>query len=192
MNGTVIYGGVKVTLESVVELPNYTIRNLNVTSVSGGVVLVHSVVTVNTQYEYLVLRECIYKPVPPNHTHTPHSSHTPHTHTHTHITHTHSTHTHIQMLSNDSRMVLQFQFTRWPDYGVPKLAAPLLNFLRAVNTSNPPGAGPIITHCRQVWHTIIYKVQISTKENQQAVFIDLLFWEILNQKHRTCTRSRPP
>ena len=38
MNGTVIYGGVKVTLESVVELPNYTIRNLNVTSVSGGVV----------------------------------------------------------------------------------------------------------------------------------------------------------
>ncbi len=35
MNGTVIYGGVKVTLESVVNLPNYTIRKLNVTSVSG-------------------------------------------------------------------------------------------------------------------------------------------------------------
>lgn len=65
---------------------------------------------------------------------------------HTYVTPSHASHT--QMLSNESRMVLQFQFTRWPDYGVPKLAAPLLNFLRAANTSNPPDSGPVIIHCR--------------------------------------------
>ena len=43
--------------------------------------------------------------------------------------------------------MLQFHYTKWPDYGTPKLAAPLLNFLRAVHTSNPPEAGPIVVHC---------------------------------------------
>ena len=37
INGTVIYGGVKVTLEHIVELPDYTIRNLSVSSVSQSI-----------------------------------------------------------------------------------------------------------------------------------------------------------
>jgi len=49
-------------------------------------------------------------------------------------------------------MVLQFHYTKWPDYGTPKLAAPLLNFLKAVRASNPENVGPIIVHCR--WETI--------------------------------------
>jgi protein tyrosine phosphatase len=49
--------------------------------------------------------------------------------------------------SGKSHTVLQFHYTKWPDYGTPKLAAPLLNFLRAVHTSNPPDAGPIVVHC---------------------------------------------
>jgi protein tyrosine phosphatase len=49
--------------------------------------------------------------------------------------------------SSQSHVVLQFHYTKWPDYGTPKLAAPLLNFLRAVHSSNPPDAGPILVHC---------------------------------------------
>jgi hypothetical protein len=52
-----------------------------------------------------------------------------------------------QVPSSQSHVVLQFHYTKWPDYGTPKLAAPLLNFLRAVHSSNPPDAGPILVHC---------------------------------------------
>ena len=51
------------------------------------------------------------------------------------------------MPTKETHTVLQFHYTKWPDYGTPKLAAPLLNFLRAVHASNPPGVGPIVVHC---------------------------------------------
>lgn len=41
-----------------------------------------------------------------------------------------------------------FQFTAWPDHGVPEYPTPFLAFLRRVKTCNPPDAGPIVVHCR--------------------------------------------
>ncbi|NXQ66353.1 PTPRS phosphatase, partial [Quiscalus mexicanus] len=45
------------------------------------------------------------------------------------------------------REVRQFQFTAWPDHGVPEYPTPFLAFLRRVKTCNPPDAGPIVVHC---------------------------------------------
>ncbi|XP_065810011.1 receptor-type tyrosine-protein phosphatase S-like isoform X1 [Labrus bergylta] len=49
--------------------------------------------------------------------------------------------------SSERREVRQFQFTSWPDHGVPEYPTPFLNFLRRVKACNPPDAGPIIAHC---------------------------------------------
>lgn len=48
----------------------------------------------------------------------------------------------------EKREVRQFQFTAWPDHGVPDHPTPLLMFMRRVKATNPPDAGPIICHCR--------------------------------------------
>ncbi|XP_062816774.1 receptor-type tyrosine-protein phosphatase S isoform X2 [Anolis carolinensis] len=49
--------------------------------------------------------------------------------------------------SSEKREVRQFQFTAWPDHGVPEYPTPFLAFLRRVKTCNPPDAGPIGVHC---------------------------------------------
>ncbi|MGH0158270.1 UNVERIFIED_CONTAM: hypothetical protein FKN15_075249 [Acipenser sinensis] len=48
---------------------------------------------------------------------------------------------------NEMREVKQFNFTGWPDHGVPYHATGLLSFIRRVKMSNPPSAGPIVVHC---------------------------------------------
>ena len=59
--------------------------------------------------------------------------------------------------SSERREVRQFQFTAWPDHGVPEYPTPFLAFLRRVKACNPPDAGPIIAHCRLVFtHTHTY------------------------------------
>ncbi|XP_054161906.1 tyrosine-protein phosphatase Lar-like isoform X2 [Oppia nitens] len=47
----------------------------------------------------------------------------------------------------EQREVRQFQFTAWPDHGVPDHPTPFLMFLRRIKTMNPPEAGPLIIHC---------------------------------------------
>ncbi|XP_064477479.1 tyrosine-protein phosphatase Lar-like isoform X1 [Ornithodoros turicata] len=47
----------------------------------------------------------------------------------------------------ERREVRQFQFTAWPDHGVPDHPTPFLMFLRRVRSMNPPEAGPMIVHC---------------------------------------------
>ncbi|XP_060552122.1 tyrosine-protein phosphatase Lar-like isoform X4 [Ruditapes philippinarum] len=47
----------------------------------------------------------------------------------------------------EKREVRQFQFTAWPDHGVPDHPTPLLMFMRRVKATNPPDAGPVICHC---------------------------------------------
>ncbi|XP_013388176.1 tyrosine-protein phosphatase Lar isoform X2 [Lingula anatina] len=47
----------------------------------------------------------------------------------------------------EKREVKQFQFTAWPDHGVPDHPTPLLMFMRRVKASTPPDSGPMITHC---------------------------------------------
>uniref|UniRef100_A0AAR2L369 protein-tyrosine-phosphatase n=1 Tax=Pygocentrus nattereri TaxID=42514 RepID=A0AAR2L369_PYGNA len=49
--------------------------------------------------------------------------------------------------SSERREVRQFQFTAWPDHGVPEHPTPFLAFLRRVKACNPPDAGPIVVHC---------------------------------------------
>uniref|UniRef100_A0A3B1JYE3 protein-tyrosine-phosphatase n=1 Tax=Astyanax mexicanus TaxID=7994 RepID=A0A3B1JYE3_ASTMX len=48
---------------------------------------------------------------------------------------------------NERREVRQFQFTAWPDHGVPEYPTPFLAFLRRVKACNPPDAGPVAVHC---------------------------------------------
>ncbi|XP_069374563.1 receptor-type tyrosine-protein phosphatase delta isoform X36 [Paralichthys olivaceus] len=49
--------------------------------------------------------------------------------------------------SSEKREVRQFQFTAWPDHGVPEHPTPFLAFLRRVKACNPPDAGPMVVHC---------------------------------------------
>ncbi|XP_035214536.1 tyrosine-protein phosphatase Lar-like [Stegodyphus dumicola] len=47
----------------------------------------------------------------------------------------------------EKREVRQFQFTAWPDHGVPEHPTAFLMFLRRVQSMNPIDVGPIIVHC---------------------------------------------
>jgi len=49
--------------------------------------------------------------------------------------------------NNEVRELRQFQFTAWPDHGVPDHPAPFLIFLRRIKVSNPPDAGPMVVLC---------------------------------------------
>ena len=55
----------------------------------------------------------------------------------------------------EKREVRQFQFTAWPDHGVPDHPTPLLLFMRRVKAMTPPDTGPMVTHCRYI--TIIFR-----------------------------------
>lgn len=43
-----------------------------------------------------------------------------------------------------------FQFTGWPDHGVPDNPGPVLEFVRAVRAQedSSDGNGPMVVHCR--------------------------------------------
>ena len=56
----------------------------------------------------------------------------------------------LQDGSPEKREVRQFQFTAWPDHGVPDHPTPLLLFMRRVKAMTAPDAGPIVVHCRYV------------------------------------------
>jgi receptor-type tyrosine-protein phosphatase delta len=65
-----------------------------------------------------------------------------------------NTYAQLQMTANSGninfemrREVKQFQFTAWPDHGVPEHPTAFLMFLRRVKTVNPTDAGPIVVHC---------------------------------------------
>ncbi|ELU00302.1 hypothetical protein CAPTEDRAFT_229069 [Capitella teleta] len=47
----------------------------------------------------------------------------------------------------EKREVRQYQFTAWPDHGVPDHPTPLLLFMRRVKAMTPPDSGPMIVHC---------------------------------------------
>ncbi|XP_051988292.1 receptor-type tyrosine-protein phosphatase delta-like isoform X3 [Xyrauchen texanus] len=49
--------------------------------------------------------------------------------------------------SSEKREFRQFQFTAWPDHGVPEHPTPFLAFMRRVKSCNPPDAGPMVVHC---------------------------------------------
>ncbi|XP_058841650.1 receptor-type tyrosine-protein phosphatase alpha-like [Acipenser ruthenus] len=45
------------------------------------------------------------------------------------------------------RLLTQFHFTSWPDFGVPFTPIGMLKFLKKVKTCNPQYAGAIVVHC---------------------------------------------
>uniref|UniRef100_A0AAX7UIW9 Receptor-type tyrosine-protein phosphatase alpha n=1 Tax=Astatotilapia calliptera TaxID=8154 RepID=A0AAX7UIW9_ASTCA len=45
------------------------------------------------------------------------------------------------------RLITQFHFTSWPDFGVPFTPIGMLKFLKKVKACNPQYAGPIVVHC---------------------------------------------
>ncbi|XP_071800264.1 receptor-type tyrosine-protein phosphatase F-like isoform X1 [Asterias amurensis] len=47
----------------------------------------------------------------------------------------------------EKREVRQFQFTAWPDHGVPEHATQVLAFVNRIKACNPSDAGPIVVHC---------------------------------------------
>ena len=44
--------------------------------------------------------------------------------------------------------VYQYQYTAWPDYGVPLHALPLISFIRNSSAANADFRPPIVIHCR--------------------------------------------
>lgn len=52
------------------------------------------------------------------------------------------------------RLITQFHFTSWPDFGVPFTPIGMLKFLKKVKACNPQYAGAIVVHCRSVWLTL--------------------------------------
>uniref|UniRef100_A0A7N6F7V1 Receptor-type tyrosine-protein phosphatase alpha n=1 Tax=Anabas testudineus TaxID=64144 RepID=A0A7N6F7V1_ANATE len=50
-------------------------------------------------------------------------------------------------IQQPQRLVTQFHFTSWPDFGVPFTPIGMLKFLKKVKTCNPQYAGPIVVHC---------------------------------------------
>ena len=51
--------------------------------------------------------------------------------------------------TEESRVVLHFHYTRWPDFGVPQTPDVFLDFLYAVRSSGVlgPDVGPCVVHC---------------------------------------------
>eukprot|EP00794_Sanderia_malayensis_P011627 gene11627-12825_t len=47
----------------------------------------------------------------------------------------------------ETRIVKQFQFTAWPEFGVPRNPVALLSFTERVRKENVENTGPIIVHC---------------------------------------------
>ena len=65
-----------------------------------------------------------------------------------------NTYAQLQISSNSNninfemrREVKHFQFTAWPDHGVPDHPTSFLMFLRRVRHANPADSGPIVVHC---------------------------------------------
>ncbi|ESN95495.1 hypothetical protein HELRODRAFT_102544 [Helobdella robusta] len=85
----------------------------------------------------------------------------------------------------EKREVKHFQFTAWPDYGVPSHPAPLLLFMKRVKFMTLNGSGPVIVHCSAgVGRTGVYIVLDAMLERiKHSGTVDIY-------GHVTCLRSQ--
>ncbi|XP_065320634.1 receptor-type tyrosine-protein phosphatase F-like isoform X2 [Gordionus sp. m RMFG-2023] len=51
------------------------------------------------------------------------------------------------LVTKEKREIKQFQYTAWPDHGVPSDPTPFLNFVKRVRVSNLAQTSPVIVHC---------------------------------------------
>ena len=59
----------------------------------------------------------------------------------------------VLTLEKKERVITQFQFTGWPDHGVPDNPGPVIEFVRSVRAQEDPentNRGPIVVHCRYI------------------------------------------
>ena len=54
------------------------------------------------------------------------------------------------LFQGETRKVQQFNFTGWPNKGVPQFSSSLLNFRRIVRSHMRRSTGPIVVHCRWI------------------------------------------
>ena len=56
----------------------------------------------------------------------------------------------LPLQTEETRVVLHFHYTKWPDFGVPKTADDFLKFLDSVRASGvlDEDVGPCVVHCR--------------------------------------------
>ena len=65
------------------------------------------------------------------------------------------------------RVVTQFQFTAWPDLGVPDNPGPMIKFVRTVRAQEDPennNRGPMVVHCGYAILNVIAYTQVFHRE----------------------------
>lgn len=90
--------------------------------------------------------------------------------------------------NDESRVILHFHYTKWPDFGVPKTPDVFLDFLYAVRSSGVlnEDVGPCVVHCRFVMYcgflfwVKTYCVVIHVCLSTYSIYILLLFFFFLH------------
>ena len=89
------------------------------------------------------------------------------------------------------KQVTQFQFTSWPDHGVPEYAGPLLAYQRRIKAKYRPSKGPLLVHCRLV--PTVYSIT-----SYMVVLIYLMLYRYMqcwdwqdrySDRYRHCSRA---
>jgi len=48
----------------------------------------------------------------------------------------------------ESRTVIQYHYTAWPDHGIPSNMVPILDMLASARAYQPTDDIPVVVHCR--------------------------------------------
>ena len=89
--------------------------------------------------------------------------------------------------TSDERIVRQFQFTDWPDNGVPQNPSRFLRYVHKVMTSAMENAKPIVVHCSNgcgrtgVFITIYTQIQRIKAESNVDIF-----WFVKDMRSGRC------
>ena len=73
--------------------------------------------------------------------------------------------------------ITQYHFTAWPDHGVPDYATPILAFHRRVKSKHNPRRGPLLVHCRYMWHAII-GASLSEPHTSDKSFLYIIIMDV--------------